>query len=87
MWERPRSLGHAGPSHISQIKTPSTLTSKVLGFELTKLNQPASLLLFLARLTQPFPPVTGSALGMHHCHDPHVLGLVHVDHRVGKTAR
>ena len=43
MWERPRSLGHNGPSHISQTKTPSR-TLPAGRFELTKPNETASAL-------------------------------------------
>lgn len=39
-----------------------------------------------ANFTEPFPPVTGSALGMHHRYDPHALGFIQIDHHVRETA-
>src|SRR6266566_3508100 len=39
-----------------------------------------------AHFTEPFSPVTGSPLGMHHRYDPHALGFIQIDHRVRETA-
>ncbi len=36
-------------------------------------------------LTEPFTPIAGSPLGMHHCNDPHALGFVQINHGVRKA--